>query len=150
MSRQHRHHAGHLRVHVWSFVALLAIPAAPGTATALDLPAVRAGMWSFQRTVAGTNTSFQACENPIEKMNQRNEQLKRIGCRFTEPVKSGNTYTFESDCPMPRPKGTARARGKTVITFESDSAYTVDITSDADGAASHDHLVAKRIGDCAQ
>jgi hypothetical protein len=150
MKIQHRDRTGYLRTGAFSFSVAVTILTTPGAAAAFNFPKVRPGLWQFQRKVAGTDISFQACEDPIEKMNQRNEQLRRIGCKFTEPVKSGNTYTFESDCPMPRPQGTMRAKGKTVITFESDSAYTVDVTSNAGGIASNEHLVARRIRDCAK
>jgi hypothetical protein len=77
-------------------------------------------------------------------MKKVNELLAKQGCKFSSVTKSGNTYSFTSDCPF---QG-APLKSRSVISVESDSAYRVDVTSTTGARSMKEVLVAKRIKDC--
>ena len=109
-----------------------------GLAYSDDLPAFRRGMWEFNRTMEGVGSQGKSqtitskkCTNPTEDMKRQNEMLTKGGCKVSPITRSGNTYSFTSDCAL---QGIS-AQGKTVISVENDSAYTVNI-EDTTGRAS--------------
>lgn len=56
----------------------------------------------------------------------------------------GNVYTFSSQCQL---QGIS-SQTRSVITVESDSAYTVQVTGTTAGKATNELLKARRVGDC--
>jgi hypothetical protein len=141
----------------WSFVraahaAVLAAAVLPMSVTAADdWPALRSGMWEFNRTIEtpGAPSKPQAlqkkkCTSPVEDMKKQNEMLTRAGCKFSPTVKAGNTYTFSAECKMQGASGTS----KSVLTIESDSAYVVRVESQSGPKPTHEVLQARRTGDC--
>jgi uncharacterized protein affecting Mg2+/Co2+ transport len=121
-----------------------------GPARADELPVFRQGLWKYQRTIAGGKTiDVTKCANPTEDMKKQNEKLGKGGCRFSPLTKSGNTYTFTADCSIKIPSGgEIKGRTTTVITVESESAYTVEVHGTAGGQETKERLVARRVGDC--
>jgi hypothetical protein len=126
----------------------LLLPAAAGAG---DLPAFRKGMWEFNRTVEGQDAGGKAatltnkkCTDPSADMKRMNELLAKQGCKFSTPTSRGNVHTFTSECQI---QGVA-AKSRSVITVESDSAYTVQVDGTAGGRATKELLVARRVGDC--
>ena len=144
------------RAWLWLVVSLLAGGAALASASlaaAEELPVFRHGMWEFRRSLLegeGADRpqllSSKKCTNPTADMKKQNEMLTRDGgCTFSPVARSGHAYTFTSDCTM---RGVA-LHGKTVITVESDSAYTATIETRQDGKlVSTETLKAQRTGDC--
>ena len=133
-----------IRIAIGAAAALLA-----GTALADELPTFRKGTWDFQRTVDGgpgksQKLSNKECVDPAADMKRQNAMLTKVGCTFSPVAKSGNAYTFTSQCKM---QGIV-ARSKTVLTYESEGAYRLNVESTQNGQPSKETLVAKRVGDC--
>jgi Protein of unknown function (DUF3617) len=142
-----------LRVGGLVAVAVIAVAA---TAGAHELPAFKKGNWSFERTVddpahPGTpqTISTQKCTDPTADWKRQNAKLTQIGCRFSAGEKDGNRYTFLAHCRIQgRDGNTTNAHNTTVITVESDEAYSLTIDGEVNGVATHEKLAAKRLGDC--
>jgi Protein of unknown function (DUF3617) len=129
--------------------ALLVSTLLCGPALAEDLPALRQGMWKFQRTVGGEKIESTQCVNPTEDMRKMNAKLEKSGCRFSPVKKSGNVYTYTADCSIKMPSGaTMNSRSTSVMTVASESSYKIEIDAVTDGQASKEQLVAQRTGDC--
>lgn len=133
-----------------SLAALLAGALGPiGSAAAEDLPPLRKGQWSFERTIEGgpggpRKVSSRKCVAPTEDMKRQNAMLAKAGCTFSPVTRSGATYTFTSDCKV---QGVS-AQSKSVLTVESDSAYRLTVESRQDGHTTHEVMVARRVGEC--
>jgi hypothetical protein len=120
-----------------------------GPALADDLPALRQGLWKFQRTVGGKKIETTKCTNPMEDMKKMTPKLEKSGCRLSPVKKSGNVYTYTADCSMKMPSGaTFSSRSTSVMTVVSESSYKIEIDVVTDGQSSKELLVAQRIGDC--
>ena len=139
----------HKRMIVATVTAVLLSALAPGPVLADDLPALRQGLWKFQRTVAGKTIETTKCASPTEDMKKMNAKLEKSGCRMSPVKKSGNVFTYTADCSMKMPTGaTMNSRSTSVLTVESDSSYRLEVDAVTDGQASKERLVAKRVGDC--
>jgi hypothetical protein len=120
-----------------------------GPVLADDLPALRQGLWKFQRTVGGKKIETTKCTSPTEDMKKMNALIERSGCRFSPVKKSGNAYTFTANCSMKMPSGaTMSSRSTSVLTVVSESSYKIEVDVVSDGQSSKELLVAQRIGDC--
>ena len=114
-----------------------------------DLPAFRQGMWKLTRTVAGKLVETHRCTNPGDDMKRQNAMLQKAGCTFSPVRRSGNTYTFDTDCALNGPRGGGMtSHTTTVMIVEGDSAYRLEVTGTQDGAPMKETLVARRDGDC--
>jgi Protein of unknown function (DUF3617) len=142
----YRHHT---RMLVVAGTAVLLSALASGSILAADLPALRQGLWNFQRTVNGEKIEATECISPTEDMKKMNAKLEKSGCRMSPVKKSGNVYTYTADCSMKMPTGgTMSSRSSSVLTVDSDSSYRLEVDAVTDGKASKERMVAKRIGDC--
>ena len=129
--------------------ALLVSTLLCGPALADDLPALRHGLWKFQRTVGGETLETTKCTSPSEDMKKMNAKLEKGGCRFSPVKKSGNVYTYTADCSMKMPSGSMMSsRSTSVMTVVGESSYKIEIDVVTDGQASKELLVAQRVGDC--
>jgi hypothetical protein len=134
---------------VATVTAILLSTLASGPVLADDLPALRQGLWKFQRTVGGQKIEMTECTSPTEDMKKMNAKLEKGGCRFTPVKKSGNVYTYTADCSMKMPTGaTMKSRSTSVMTVAGESSYKIEIDVVTDGQASKELLVAQRVGDC--
>lgn len=119
---------------VATVAAILISTLVSGPVLADDLPALRQGMWKFQRTVAGKKIESTKCANPTEDMKTMNAKLEKSGCRFSPVKKSGNVYTYTADCSMKMPTGaTMNSRSSSVMTVASESSYKIEIDVVTDG-----------------
>lgn len=132
------------------FAILLAATVIMGPAAADDWPALRTGMWEFNRTIETPGTpgkpqiiQTKKCTNPSDDMKKQNEMLTKGGCQFSPVTRSGNTYTYSAVCKLKVLSGTS----KSVLTVENDSAYMIRIESDL-GEQTRELLRARRVGDC--
>ena len=126
-------------------LAALALPAF----AADELPAFRSGLWEFKRSVDGgdgrpATLTNQKCTNPTEDMQKKTESMIAAGCKPTPVAQSGNLYSFSFKCKL---QG-VDIQSKTLITYESDSAYKVDAESKQGGKTTREQLDARRIGNC--
>ena len=133
------------------FAVLLAAALATGQAAADDWPALRAGLWEFNRTIEtvgaqGKPETMQTrkCTNPSDDMKRQNDMLTKSGCKFSPVTRAGNTYSYSAVCKLQGASGTS----KSVLTVESDAAYEIRIESDFGGEPTRELLRAKRTGDC--
>ena len=137
------------RMLVATVTAILISTIACGPALADDLPALRQGLWKFQRTVAGKKIETTKCASPTEDMKKMNATLEKSGCRFSPVKKSGNVYISTADCSMKMPSGaTMSSRSTSVLTVVSEISYKIEIDVVTDGKSSKELLDAQRIGDC--
>jgi len=139
----------HRKMIVATATAILISTLASTPVLADDLPALRQGLWKFQRTVSGKKIETTKCTSPTEDMKKMNATLEKSGCRFSPVKKSGNVYTYSADCSMKMPSGaTMNSRSTSVMTVMSESSYKIEIDVVTDGQASKELLVALRVGDC--
>ena len=118
-------------------------------AQAEEPPALRQGLWQFERTVGGQKLQRQECVSPSEDMKRQNAMLEKSGCKFSPAQRAGNTYTFTAECAIKPPGGdTVSVRSTSVMTVENDSAYKVEIATTGAGTSTQELLVARRVGDC--
>lgn len=141
-----RHRAGDLIVGR-AFATVLA--AAAAVCQAQELPNFRKGLWEFSRTIDGGAGKAQAistkkCTSPTDDMRKQNEMLTKAGCKFSAAAKSGNSFSFTSQCSI----GGVSGQSKSVISVESDSAYKLNVESQQGAVSTKELLVAKRIADC--
>lgn len=143
-------HAGPVAV-ARGVVLLAAMLAAGAAAAADDWPVLRHGQWEFHRTMegggkGGSPKAVQStrCVNPTDDMKRQKEMLGKSGCTFSPISRSGNVYSYSATCRMQGMSGTS----KSVITVDSDSAYTLRVESDFGGEPSRELLRARRTGDC--
>jgi hypothetical protein len=116
-----------------------------------ELPPFRKGMWEFNRTVDGqgpggkpATMTNKKCTDPSADMKRMNDTLSKQGCKFSAPSAKANVYSFSSECQM---QGISM-QSQSIVTVESDSAYTVQVTGSGGGRSTKELLVAKRVGDC--
>jgi hypothetical protein len=128
---------------------LLAAVVASPAAFADELPAFKPGFWEFRRSVDGGDgrpaaLTHQKCTSPTDDMREKTESLAQAGCQPSAVTRSGNLYTFSLECEL---QGVA-VKTRTLIRFESASAYVVDAESKQGSTTTREHLVARRLGDC--
>ena len=128
--------------------ALVVVCACANPVAAEDLPALRQGMWEFQRTVGSQKISNKECVNPTKDMKQKNAQFEKQGCRISPLKRKGNAYTFTADCLIRTESGQMNSHTTSVITVESDRAYTVQVEGAINGKPVKERLTARRISDC--
>ena len=125
-------------------------------AAADDLPALRSGLWEYQRTVQRSDenwspkdTNVRECGNPTSALQKQNEVYRKLGCAIATNRVTEATYQVTADCPT---KNGIKTESHGVTTFDGDSAYTSVI--DSEGAVAGklvkfvERLSAKRVGDC--
>lgn len=115
-------------------------------AQAEDLPALRKGNWEYTRTVEGGSQPIrlQKCVDPAANMKKQNALAAKGLCKMTPMVRTGNSYRFSATCTI----NGAPVVTSSVITVQSDSAYSIDVETQAGGKLRKEHLSAKRLGDC--
>lgn len=133
------------------FGALAILGCVSLAALAADLPSFRKGMWEFKRTVEGQGAggkpvtlSNKKCTDPSADMKHMNELLAKQGCKVSAVSSKGNTHSFTSSCQV---QGVPM-QSQSVMTVQSDSAYTVQVSSSGGGRRTKEMLTARRVGDC--
>jgi hypothetical protein len=120
-----------------------------GGVRADEPPALRQGLWRFDRTLRGQKLQTQECVSPSEDMKRQNAMLEKSGCKFSPGQRAGKTYTFTAACTIKPPGGeTLSVRSTSLMTVENDSAYKVEIATTGAGTSTQELLVARRLGDC--
>ena len=140
------------RIYFLSFIAAGAYLISFTSVTkAEDMPTFRKGMWEFKRTVDNAGrpgkpqtTETKKCTNPSLDMKKQRETLSKGGCKFSPVSKSGNNYSFSTECTV---QGVA-GQSKSLLTVENDSAYSVRVETRMGTQATKEVLLARRTGDC--
>jgi hypothetical protein len=128
-----------------------------GTASAEEFPALRPGLWEYQRTVQRSDQNWtpkdiseRVCEDPNVALRKQTETFSKLGCTITsEKTDAENTYRMSAECTM---KNGERVFSHSVTTFDGETAYTSVIDSSGWLAGAQvqfaERVIAKRIGDC--
>jgi len=108
-------------------------------------------MWEFKRTVEGqgaggkpVSLNNKKCTDPSADMKHMSELLTKQGCKVSAVSSTDNTHSFTSSCQV---QGVPM-QSRSVMTVQSDSAYTVQVSSSGGGRSTKEMLTAKRVGDC--
>jgi len=113
------------------FISLFA--AVPLTsATALDLPARKPGLWEISMVMEGRNVPPRVSQNCIDAATDK--VMSSLGsdmrtCSKQDVQKSGGTLTVDSVCKV----GDATVTSHSVVTGDFNSAYSVKLTSKREG-----------------
>jgi uncharacterized protein DUF3617 len=121
-----------------------------------DLPALREGLWEYQRTVQRSDedwspkdTTVRECGSPTTVMETQNAVYRKLGCAIVTTRVTETAYQMKADCPT---KNGIKTESRGVTTFDGDSAYTSVIDSEGPVAGKLvkfvERLSAKRVGDC--
>ena len=151
----------HLRVRLSTSIVCGAVAAAGlvlaiQPAQADEWPTFRKGLWEFNRTMQGgagsgmpDKLSNRRCVDPGEEMKRQNAMFAKAGCTLSPVTRKGNLYSFVAEC---KGGATGKLVSQSVITVESDSAYTVEVESSGEvgpgGGKGSEVLKARRVGDC--
>ena len=133
---------------VWIYLALLA---ATAVSRAADDPVFHRGQWQFDRTVQNPGGAPQKlanskCVDPAAEWIAQREKMAKLGCQITPVAHSGQTWHFTASCRI----GSVTATSDNVLKVESPDAYTVTVDGVTAGMKTHELLVARRVGECAQ
>jgi len=114
-------------------------------------PTFRIGLWRFVRTLEIVNPQnvrqkllereMTRCVDPTHAMKATFSTNSIGSCHSSRPVKVNNKYTFSNRCDYMGPV-------RTVITVQSDEAYTEVNELTVGQRLRKDLVTAKRIGDC--
>lgn len=119
-----------------------------------DRPHFRTGLWRFERTIefvrpapasstVFSKTEATRCADPNVAMSGIFSSPNVGTCRSDRPQVFGNQYVFPNRCDFLGPV-------TTVITVQSEAAYTEVNMLKVDPLPRRDVVVANRIGDCDQ
>ena len=146
----------HVRFVRWILlsVAAVAAPLLPPSAQAdeaFEGPKFRKGEWQFVRTLEATmhargkvrllEREMTRCVDPTEAMKATFSSAPVGNCHSAKPEKVANKYIFSRRCDYMGPVST-------VITVQSDEAYTEVNELTVGRMPRTDLVVAQRIGDC--
>jgi Protein of unknown function (DUF3617) len=127
-------------------------------ASALDMPARKAGLWELHMDLGIANLPVRVMKHCIDAATDKlmNAQYGGAGqnCSRQDVAKSGATMTIDAVCEF----GGATVTSHSVVSGSFDSAYTVDVTSTRAGGpprpgmpptgSTHMKIAAKWLGPC--
>ena len=135
-----------------SAVAFALLTTGLAQADQIDKPKFRSGLWRFERTVEYVrrppNENLVLVKSDTTRCVDPNVAMTGIfaspnvgSCRSEKPQLFGNQYIFSNRCDAMGPVST-------VITAESDVAYTEVNVLSVDPLPKRDMVIAHRVGDC--
>jgi len=135
-----------------STIAFVLLTAGLAEADQIDRPKFRTGLWRFERTVEYVrrppNVNLVLVKSDTTRCVDPNVAMTGIfaspsvgNCRSEKPQLFGNQYIFSKRCDFMGPVST-------VITAESDVAYTEVNLLPVDPLPKRDMVIAHRVGDC--
>ena len=140
---------------IGAVLLVAALPSVPVFAAADDgFPTFKHGEWSFTRRGANVpkhvqDIAVKECLDPGIAIREQNAMLGKAGCKFDAPKIEGSVYTYTAKCDIPN---VGKMTSTSVLTRESDSAYSVAVESDGEmkgkPVKSAETLFAKRVGKC--
>lgn len=134
-------------------VALAFVPAASFAAKD-DFPRLKQGEWEFVRKSANApkgaqDLAVKECLDPAAAMREQNGIMAKAGCVFDPAKIEGKTYTYVARCDIPN---MGKSVSRSVLTYESDSAYSVAVESEGEMNGKpmkvSETLIARRVGSC--
>ena len=139
------------RAWTFSLVAMSALTVVPGLTA--EMPSRKPGLWEIQASFQNRNGPAQAIQQCTDKATDEALQSNagqfaaQRTCSKRDVSRSGNTVTIDSTCTVASRTTTSH----TVITGDFNSAYTMTITTQAEGApggARTTTMSAKWLGPC--
>jgi Protein of unknown function (DUF3617) len=139
----------------WFLLIVLLVYAS--IASAEELPALRPGLWEYQRTTQRSDHAWvpqdiveRVCGDPNDALQKQTETFTKLGCAMTvEQTDTDKTYRLTAECTT---KSGRKVHSQSVTTFDGDSQYTsvIDSSGWLTGVPVQfaEHVIAKRIGDC--
>jgi len=135
-----------------STIAFVLLTTGLAEADQIDRPKFRTGLWRFERTVEYVrrppNVNLVLVKSDTTRCVDPNVAMTGIfaspsvgNCRSEKPQLFGNQYIFSNRCDFMGPVST-------VITAESDVAYTEVNVLPVDPLPKRDMVIAHRVGDC--
>jgi hypothetical protein len=135
----------------WVFLSTLVIAASLFSCSAhadeaFEGPKFRKGLWRFVRTLDGgkfrlLEREMTRCVDPTEAMKATFSSAPVGNCHSAKPEKVANKYFFSNRCDYMGPVST-------VITVQSNEAYTEVNELKVGNIPRTDLVVAQRVGDC--
>ena len=115
--------------------SLLVLTFFPMIALAAELPSRKPGLWEVKTSFGNGNVPAQVIRQCVDASTDQMMQARSVGssqrdCTKRDVQRSGDTITIDSACTV---AGKART-SHIVITGSFDSAYTMNLTSQDEGA----------------
>jgi hypothetical protein len=139
------------------WISLIVLILSASGASAGELPALRSGLWEYQRTTQRSDQAWipkdiveRVCGDPNDTLEKQTEAFTKLGCTITtEQTEADNTYRLTAECTT---KNGQKVYSRSVTTFDGDSLYTsvIDSSGWLIGVPVQfaERVIAKRIGDC--
>jgi len=128
---------------------VFAVVAGHATALAAELPKLRHGLWQIRGTEDGKKIENTKCTSPSEQLKAENAMLEKTGCKVSPIRRSGNRYTFTSDCEVQTRRGLSLKSSRTsVLKAQGGEAFELRVRGSANGRPVDDVVRGKRIGEC--
>jgi hypothetical protein len=133
--------------------SLLVLAFFPTIALAAELPSRKPGLWEVKTSFENGNVPAQVIRQCVDASTDQMMQARSVGssqrdCSKRDMQRSGNTITIDSTCTV----GGKTRTSHVVITGSFDSAYTMTLTSQSEGAPAGSKsmtMAVKWIGACA-
>jgi hypothetical protein len=125
-------------------------PAPSAQAGAVELPALRPGLWEFRRTVAHEPpakpqvATLRKCTDPGADIREKMLELKKKNCRFTPLTKRKDHYLSSWTCPT----AYGPARFRQVLILKDPGSYEDMIEMRSGQQMSQQRIEATRLGEC--
>ncbi|MFO1320674.1 MAG: DUF3617 family protein [Burkholderiales bacterium] len=135
-------------------LAALALAPAGAIAAKDDFPRLKQGEWEFVRKSANApkgaqDLAVKECLDPAASMREQNAIMAKAGCTFDPAKIEGKSYTYVARCDIPN---MGKSVSRSVLTYESDSAYSVAVESEGEMNGKpmkiSETLIARRVGSC--
>lgn len=137
------------RLHRIVICGAFAALAGHGTALAAGLPELRLGLWQIRGTEDGTKIDSTRCTSPSEQLKAENAALEKTGCKLSPVRRSGDRYTFTSECEVKTRRGLSLRSSRTSeLKVEGSAAFELRVRGSANGRPVDDVVRGKRIGEC--
>jgi Protein of unknown function (DUF3617) len=133
--------------------SLLVLAFFPMIALAAELPSRKPGLWEVKTSFESGNVPAQVIRQCVDASTDQMMQARSVGssqreCSKRDVQRSGNTITIDSTCTVAGKTRTSHI----VITGSFDSAYTMTLTAQGEGAPAGSRsmtMAVKWIGACA-
>jgi hypothetical protein len=136
------------RIAATAVLALAAIQVAP-YAAATELPELRHGTWELRGVSDGRVVDRKKCTSPGRDIAEESAVLSQAGCRVSSVERSGNRYTFQTDCRMKTRSGRRLTLHRTsVLTVDGDATFRLRVRGTTNGRPIAETVTGTRIGDC--
>jgi hypothetical protein len=125
--------------------------AAQAAAAAGGLPDLQRGDWQVRRTVEGKTIEERKCSSPSDELQSEIRVLANAGCKISPVRRSGDRYTFRSDCELKTRSGRLlKSDRSSELTVDRGTSYRLRVRGTTNGRPIAETVVGTRVGDCKQ